>query len=216
MTVTDFSAPLAVGERLFDPDCMFAQLQAFADSRGLPQTSRALPYARQQHSGQFRKGSSAVPYIVHPLSMACHALALGLTEDDLLAAALLHDVCEDCGVAPEELPAGMAVREAVRALTFFQEPGEDRHAAKARYFAALSSNRTAVLVKLLDRCNNVSFMAHGFPPEKLHAYIAETREFVLPLLGHARQSWPQYHNALFLLQYQICTLIDSVDILLKT
>ena len=35
-------------------------------------------------------------------------------------------------------------------------------------------------MKLLDRCNNVSFMAHGFSPSKLGEYIEETRKFILP------------------------------------
>lgn len=30
-------------------------------------------------------------------------------------------------------------------------------------------------MKLLDRCNNVSFMAHGFSPSKLGEYIEETK-----------------------------------------
>ena len=33
--------------------------------------------------------------------MACHLLSLGISEDELLAVSLLHDVCEDCGYEPE-------------------------------------------------------------------------------------------------------------------
>ena len=49
--------------------------------------------------------------------MACHALAMGLEEDELLAAILLHDVCEDCGVPPGELPVCEEVRRIVALVT---------------------------------------------------------------------------------------------------
>jgi GTP pyrophosphokinase len=49
--------------------------------------------------------------------VASRAASLGLEEDELLAAALLHDVCEDCGVTPEELPAGERVQQIVKLLT---------------------------------------------------------------------------------------------------
>ena len=204
----------AVGEKLYDEERMFTYVKTMALSHRLDQTCRALPFAREQHAGQFRKGSGQVPYIVHPLNMACHALAMGLLEDDLLATVLLHDVCEDCGVAPEELPVGERVQKAVALLTFRREVGETKHEAKARYFAVLSECPEAVMAKLLDRCNNVTFMAHGFTPEKLREYIAETREFVLPLLRQARREYPQYNNALYLLKYQICGVIDSLDAML--
>ena len=34
-------------------------------------------------------------------------------------------------------------------------------------------------MKLLDRCNNVSFMAHGFSPSKLGEYIEEKVYFTV-------------------------------------
>ena len=54
------------------------------------------------HEGQQRK--SGEPYIVHPLTMACNALALGIRDDKVVATILLHDVCEDCDVSLKELP----------------------------------------------------------------------------------------------------------------
>lgn len=56
-------------------------------------------------------------------------------------------------------------------------------------------------MKLLDRCNNVSFMAHGFSPSKLGEYIEETRKFILPLLTETRRRYPEFYDACFLLKY---------------
>ena len=63
--------------------------------------SDAMIFAACAHDGMLRKGTS-LPYIVHPAEVA--AIAATLTDDPhILAAALLHDVMEDCGVGEEEL-----------------------------------------------------------------------------------------------------------------
>ena len=109
-----------LSDRLFNKARMATYVGAYCNAKHLYQTKRALAFAKEKHNGQFRKlghSNERVPYIYHPLLLTCHALALGLEEDDLLSACLLHDVCEDCGVKPEELPVNEETREAVRLLT---------------------------------------------------------------------------------------------------
>ena len=200
--------------RMDDVERMRAKIEAFAVENGLAQTRRALDCAIRQHSGQYRKGIGEVPYVVHPMDMVCHAIALGIREDAVLAAALLHDVCEDCGVAPEELPVQETVRNAVKLVTFTQLEGESWEDAKARYYADMRTSREAMLVKLLDRCNNVSAMADAFSREKLRSYLEETRRYVLPL---ARRLWEQdasLADALYLLEYHISSVIFTVEAML--
>ena len=96
-----------LSDRLFNEARMATYVSAYCNAKHLYQTKRALAFAREKHNGQYRKighGEERVPYIYHPLLLTCHALALGLEEDNLLSVCLLHDVCEDCGVKPEELP----------------------------------------------------------------------------------------------------------------
>jgi len=53
----------------------------------------AVKFATDRHAGEFRKGT-AIPYIVHPLEAV--SIAAGMTDDqEVLAAAALHDVVED-------------------------------------------------------------------------------------------------------------------------
>ena len=109
-----------LSDRLFNEARMATYVGAYCNAKHYYQAKKALSFARSKHSGQFRKkghSGEKVPYIYHPLLMTCHALALGFEDDDILAACLLHDVCEDCGVAPEELPVNETVQEAVRLLT---------------------------------------------------------------------------------------------------
>lgn len=179
------------------------------------ETPRALLFAERCHAGQRRKGPAQLPYIIHPLTMACHALALGLEEDELIATTLLHDTCEDCNLLPEELPVNASVQEAVRRLSFFPEPGVAHETARDRYFARIPGNRIAVLTKLLDRCNNLSYMVYGFSRDKLLDYIEETERAVMPLLAHAKESYPRDANALFLLNYQMHSTMNSIRALLE-
>ena len=61
---------------------------------------QAYDFAAAQHEGQVRK--SGEPYIEHPLNAALFLADLQ-QDSTTLAAALLHDVIEDCGMSREEL-----------------------------------------------------------------------------------------------------------------
>ena len=56
---------------------------------------RAAKFAEQAHKGTHRKGTR-IPYIVHPLETALIASML-TNDEEILAAALLHDTIEDTG-----------------------------------------------------------------------------------------------------------------------
>ena len=79
--------------------------------------SEAIVFATQAHDGMRRKKSEA-PYILHPMEAA---VIVGSMSDDqnLIAAAALHDVVEDAGVTIEEVESrfGKRVRELVESET---------------------------------------------------------------------------------------------------
>ena len=193
----------------YNIDMMYAHIREFAVSRQMEETVQALSFARKMHSGQYRK--SGEEYIIHPLTMACHALSLGMADDTLISTILLHDVCEDCGVSPQELPVSPEVRRGVELMTFTVLEGETQDAAKRRYYDRLGENKTAAVTKLIDRCHNVSTMAGTFSKEKMKAYIEETREYVLPLLCRTRERYPDLAGVLFSIRYHITSVIDAAE-----
>ena len=205
-------------ERLFQEDNMYRRLEKMAEEQGLAETAKALPYIREKHAGQYRKAgwrsTERVPYIIHPLQMACHASALGIVHDRTLAVILLHDVCEDCGVTPEELPFSEKVRMRVALLTKQPDPNKTKLENTADYYAHLSTDAAASFVKILDRCNNVSTMARSFSREKLIEYIDETELFLLPLITKLRQEYPNYSDAAFVLKYHILAVVESLKCML--
>lgn len=62
---------------------------------------KALYFAAQKHHGQFRKGGS-VPFIVHPFLVG-YCVSEYSKDEDVIAAAFLHDVIEDCGISMDFL-----------------------------------------------------------------------------------------------------------------
>lgn len=193
----------------FDHEKMYTYIKGYASGAQMEQTLRSLSFARAKHEGQLRKDGA--PYIIHPLTMACNALSMGIRDDAVIATILLHDVCEDCGVALSELPVNAEVRRAVGLMTFTVMEGEIKENAKVRYYNMMLESRPATLCKLIDRCHNVSSMAGTFSEEKLIAYIEETRRFVLPLLRKAKVTYPNDANILFVLKYHICSVVDSIE-----
>ena len=71
------------------------------------------------------------------------------------------------------------------------------------------------MVKLLDRCNNVSGMASGFRVQKIAAYIQETLDYVYPLMDRTRHAFPEYADALFLIRYHMRSVIETARHLLR-
>ena len=79
--------------------------------------SQALVFATEHHQHQHRKGTR-IPYMVHLLNV-CKVLAERDCSDEIVAAALLHDVVEDTDVTIEEVEDkfGWQVAEIVRGAT---------------------------------------------------------------------------------------------------
>jgi (p)ppGpp synthase/HD superfamily hydrolase len=67
-----------------------------------PLVRGALEQARSDHAGQTRNGSGGMPYVEHPVRVAAILDEHGYGEE-VLAAALLHDVVEDSETTLDEL-----------------------------------------------------------------------------------------------------------------
>ena len=196
-------------DALYSLENMKKKVRFTAQAKNMSQTLKALKQMEQYHEGQTRNGKDKIPYIHHPLMMACHALAMNLDDDDLIATILLHDVVEDCGAKVEDLDVSDAVRKAVSLVSFHEIEGMTKAEAKAQYFAHIREDRIAAMVKIIDRCNNVSTMATAFSKDRMIRYIDETEQYILPMIDHVKHTWEEYYDAVFLLNYQIRSLLET-------
>ena len=192
-----------------DPERMFTFVKGRAQVYCLPQTLKMLDEMRIAHRGQRRwsKYGFDTEYIVHPLTMACHALAMGIHDDDVIAAALAHDMVEDSEYLVSDLPANDRVREAVRAVSK-SEYDQSRPDWERTYFEEIRKNPLACLVKCLDRVNNLAGMADAFDRAGMVKYTRETDRYY-PALLEVIKKVPEWNNAWWLLRYQMMALLET-------
>jgi (p)ppGpp synthase/HD superfamily hydrolase len=126
---------------------------------------RAIDFAARKHRDQRRKDEEASPYINHPISVSLLlAERGGITDPEVLSAAILHDTLEDTDTTSEELEAafGMRIRKLVEEVTDDKRlPKAERKQLQIDHACQLSPN--AVLIKLGDKISNVLDVTHSPP-----------------------------------------------------
>lgn len=198
---------------LYEIQDMENEILKATEQKELPQTAKALFFAKEKHEGQKRK--EGIPYIIHPYMLVFTALMQGIEEDELLAVMLLHDVCEDCNVEVEKLPFSQNIKEAVDLLSFKIKENETKAQAKKRYFMNMRHNRLSVITKIFDRCHNISSMGEVYSFEKMRRYIDETRTYIMPMLNEAIKIYPEYSNVLSGMEYHMKSVIYMAESLIN-
>ncbi len=146
--------------------------------------TKALTFATNAHAGQLRKYTGQ-PYIVHPITVMGIVSQAGCG-DAICAAALLHDVCEDCGVDPAEIDNefGEVVGAMVREVTDEVMPGvsraERKQVARIRLQKASPGGQTIKAADLADNTETIVQYDPGFA----RIYLPEKR-LILSCLDRA-------------------------------
>jgi (p)ppGpp synthase/HD superfamily hydrolase len=140
---------------------------------GLPDNGligRAVRFAAAAHEGAFR-ADGVTPYITHPIAVATILHAIG-EPAETVAAAVLHDVIEDCGVDKEYLSHKFGIKVALLVSEVTFPAGmPDRRAAILAAIPGMSPG--AVRIKLVDALVNLSDLANsGWDAAKVERYKA--------------------------------------------
>ena len=137
---------------------------------------KALAFAAHKHRDQRRKDAEASPYINHPIALADVLVNEGgVTDHEVLSAALLHDTVEDTATTHEELvdAFGPRIARIVAEVTDDKTlPKADRKRLQIEHAPSIS--REAKLVKLADKLVNLRDVAER-PPAKWD--LARRREY---------------------------------------
>ena len=164
----------------------------------------AVTFAERFHGDQ--KRPTGAPYVEHLLeALEILVRGAGVTDPDVLCAAVLHDVVEDtpCTVAGVREAFGDRVADMVAWVTKPDAAdGADKKAVKEAYLQRLAgAPDDAILVKLADRASNVQTLRNLSRP-KQRAYFAQTRTYILPLAASRGwwavwyASWEEAHRDL--------------------
>jgi (p)ppGpp synthase/HD superfamily hydrolase len=96
-----------------------------------PLTRDALDFASDRHAGQVRDLDGEVPFVTHPVEVACLLHEAGYS-DEIVAAGVLHDVLEDTDVQSDELRGRFGDRVAELVASVSDDPSiEDELEQKA-------------------------------------------------------------------------------------
>jgi len=163
---------------------------AYLPPKGRELVEQALAFAAEQHSGQLRK--SGDPAITHPLH-AAETIANLQLDASTIAAALLHDVQEDCGVTNQEIEKrfGPEVAVMVEGVTKLGQisgqaaearSGEEYTQAEnlRKMFLAMAQDLRVVIIKLADRLHNMRTL-WALKPDDQRRIARETMEIYAPL-----------------------------------
>ena len=165
----------------------------------------ALRYAVKMHEGQSRRSGN--PYIEHPVNVAKYLAGLSL-DATTVAAALLHDVVEDCDVSVEEIRKrfGSEISRLVDGVTKLTKldqlvdggaDGRPRQVSGTqaeslrKMLLAMAEDIRVVLIKLADRLHNMETLG-AMPPARRVAISQETLDIYAPLahrLGMGEMKW---------------------------
>jgi guanosine-3',5'-bis(diphosphate) 3'-pyrophosphohydrolase len=138
----------------------------------------ALQAAAEAHAGQVRNGSGGLPYIEHP-KMVAEQLAAAGYGDEVLAAALLHDVVEDSELTVADLRErfGAGIANLVEVLSDDQEIEPYRERKDEHRGRIESYDGDALAIYGADKLTNVSTLRAALAREG----AAVPGEFKVPL-----------------------------------
>ena|GEM_PF-1759264 len=128
------------------------------DGARRPTIATTLELIRELHEGQF--DGQGDPYVLHPQRVAANLLQIcPLASDDMVMAALLHDVVEDCkhkGVDIEFLRQKGYSDETLEIVEILTKPeGDQRPYPEVIEDIIAMGNRQAMLVKIGDNMDNL-------------------------------------------------------------
>jgi len=183
-------------------EVLLQEAGCYLPAKKLEVVRQAYDFALKAHAGQLRK--SGEPYLEHPLHVAITLAELQLDASSL-AAALLHDVTEDCNISiarieeefnPEiaklvdgatklgrlslQVPEGKTRRGGVVAR---QNQAENLR----KMLVAMAEDLRVVFIKLADRLHNMQTLK-VLTPERRRSISRETLEIYAPL-AHRLGIW---------------------------
>ena len=173
--------------------------EAYLPAEKIAVVEEAYQFAAEAHQGQMRL--SGDPYVEHPVQTAIILAELQLDVASL-AAALLHDVPENCGIPVEKIKDkfGLEIGRLVDGVTKLGKvswqaagtaPREIQAENLRKMLVAMAEDLRVVFIKLADRLHNMRTL-DALAPEKQQSVAQETLEIYTPLahrLGIGELKW---------------------------
>jgi GTP pyrophosphokinase len=186
-------------------------LKGYAKGKEYYEMLQAINVATVLHEGQERRTGGK--YIEHPIYVAHTLVSLGLDDEDLLSAAILHDVIEDCSVSKSDLMMSHGFSSDV--VDIVSLLSKNPNTSTDFYYSHIKNNINATLIKIADRCHNISTMIGAFTVEKMKSYVEETETYVLPLCKHAIRAYPEISDDIYIMRNHIESVVACIKVFIE-
>ncbi len=151
---------------------------------------KAFRFAAEKHSLQRRKNISATPYINHAIEVAEYISTVGgITDENVLIAAVLHDSIEDTNTSREEIASHFGNDVLSLVLECSDDKSFDYHERKKLQITnASSKSKNAKMISIADKVCNVQSIINDPPANwslnRRLAYVKWAIEVMDGLFGH--------------------------------
>ena len=136
---------------------------------------KAREFATEAHKEQYRKDRTT-PYITHPAAVANLLKEVPIYDENIIAAAWLHDVIEDCGISSERLRKefNSEVERIVSTLT--------RNCSREEYKKRIKDADYAVqIVKIADVVHNCSTLDESLQEKTIRNKVNDCKALYFDL-----------------------------------
>jgi guanosine-3',5'-bis(diphosphate) 3'-pyrophosphohydrolase len=149
---------------------------------------KALAFAAEMHTGQWKKGCSKLPYINHPIKVASLLSSISRKKNiTLLVAALLHDVLEKTAADPAGIRAAFGKEVLGIVLEVTDDTSlPDTERKQRQIESARRLSPVAKKIRLADKiCNMRDIMTYplGWSQQRKLAYLEFAGKLAAELRG---------------------------------
>lgn len=193
-----------------NPERLIYYIDGFTEGRNMVNTKKALTCAQKIYLGHKRK--SGDDFIIHPLRVCNTLMILNIIDDELCAAALVHEAIKKCKM-PEnaiELVTKWNLSPKVRDLVTIM--ASNRYLSLDTYYRLLEEIPKAFVLKMANRVNTCTNLLDLSNVEK-QEYINECNDFMYPKIPNVMKKAPEYHYALRLMMFHIkaeCNVTQNI------
>lgn len=146
----------------------------------------ALTYAFKNY-GDLKRKSDDIPYVVHPIRMTAILRAAGFSEfddDDIMIAALFHDLIEDTETSSEDIENNYGKKVA----SIVKELSKPEHGDKDEWLKSFKNmSNEAKLVKMVDRIDNLMDINVSYWSTETKKSYAEQGKIIIETCGHVNE-----------------------------
>lgn len=160
----------------------------------------------------FRR-DNGTDYYNHCVDVANTLISFGIVDEDVICAALLHDIIEDVEGYRRVTIAKMFNENVARLVMFVtKKEGADYKKPEVikEYLGGIISDMNAAAIKTADRMHNMMTLEEK-TFEARYRKAMETKQYYLPFFKRCRYMYPRYENLFYAARAEIEPLIFHIE-----